>query len=409
MTRVLMLSQFFPPVIGGEERHVYNLSAALRRRGEDVHVATFMTPAGAPVGAEGVETHTVRNLSSRVPSSLTEAARPYALPFPDPTTVRDLAAIIKEFRPDVVHAHNWIAASYLPLRIRGGAPIALSLHDYSHVCATKRMMNAEGVCSGPKPLKCALCCSQHYGGFRGPVLLGAVSGMRLVKRRLVDRMLPVSRAVANASQLPGSGYDWEVLPNFVPDRLTELPVAARDAALPTTPYLLYVGDLSAQKGIATLLAAHRRLPEGRPALVLIGRPTPDVPADLAADVFVHRGWVHERIVNAFHHALGAVLPSEWPDPCPTTVLEAMALGTALVTTTQGGIADMVTPGVSALVAPPGDVDGLASALATLSSDGALRQRLVQAATARLSPFLESGVTARAMGIYRHLQETAHAA
>ena len=39
--RILMLAQFYPPTIGGEERHVRNLSAALARRGHDVTVATL--------------------------------------------------------------------------------------------------------------------------------------------------------------------------------------------------------------------------------------------------------------------------------------------------------------------------------------------------------------------------------
>ena len=47
------------------------------------------------------------------------------------------------------------------------------------------------------------------------------------------------------------------------------------------------------------------------------------------------------MVSGFAHARAAVLPAKWPDPCPTTVLEAMALGAPLVTTHMGGIADMV--------------------------------------------------------------------
>jgi glycosyltransferase involved in cell wall biosynthesis len=39
--RILMLAQFYPPTIGGEERHVRNLSMALARRGHDVTVATL--------------------------------------------------------------------------------------------------------------------------------------------------------------------------------------------------------------------------------------------------------------------------------------------------------------------------------------------------------------------------------
>ena len=48
--RVLQLTQLYPPVIGGEERHVRNLSTALAGRGHEVHVATFATDAGDAAG-----------------------------------------------------------------------------------------------------------------------------------------------------------------------------------------------------------------------------------------------------------------------------------------------------------------------------------------------------------------------
>ena len=54
-------------------------------------------------------------------------------------------------RPDVVHAHNWVINSYLPLTAARRLPLVYSLHDYSHVCATKRLMFDDEPCSGPAP------------------------------------------------------------------------------------------------------------------------------------------------------------------------------------------------------------------------------------------------------------------
>ena len=127
--------------------------------------------------------------------------------------------------------------------------------------------------------------------------------------------------------------------------------------LPEGDYLFYAGDLSEQKGVDTVLAAYATLdPATRPALVLVGRTAMDL-SSLPEGAVVHEKWEHERVLSGFGHALAAVLPSRWPDPCPTTVLEAMALGAPLVTTHMGGIADMVVDGESALVVPPGDVAG----------------------------------------------------
>lgn len=396
--RILQLAQLYPPVIGGEERHVRNLAVELAGRGHEVHVATFATDAGPPHEDPGVTVHAIDNVGRRVPALYPVADRPLALPLPDPVAARGLARVVREVRPDVVHAHNWIVNTYLALPAAYRRPLVLSLHDYSHVCATKRLMVGDEPCSGPAATKCLAHAGRHYGPGRGHGVYAAVRAGLPVRRRAVDLFTPVSRFVAEANRLEEDRTDFEVLPNFIPDDLLETGEVARDPALPAGEYLFFAGDLSAQKGVLTLLDAYRRLPEhSRPALVLVGRPVdplPEVPG-----VVVHHRWEHPRIVSGFRHALAAVLPSEWPDPCPTTVLEAMALGAPLVTTHEGGIADMVEPGASAVVVRAGDPTALAVALARVHRDSALRDRLRAGARERVLGFVQSRVAERLEGLY----------
>ncbi|MDN4174793.1 glycosyltransferase family 4 protein [Nocardioides sp. SOB77] len=404
--RILLLAQFYPPVIGGEERHVRNLAVALAARGHDVHVATLDTGAAPPPATDaGVTVHLLDNVGRRAPALYPTADRPLALPVPDPLTVRDLARVAREVRPDVAHAHNWIIASWLAVPAARRIPLVHSLHDYGHVCPTKRLMFEDAPCSGPSPAKCFGCTQQHYGRARGPVVQAAVRAGLPARRRVVDVFTPVSRYVADANRLDEQGVRWQVVPNFVPDELTE-PAARRDDPrdpdLPTTPYLFFAGDLSEQKGVATLLRAWERLrPAGRPELVLVGRPTMDL-SHVPAGVHVHHHWEHPRVLDGFRHALAAALPSEWPDPCPTTVLEAMAVGAPLVTTGQGGIADMVTHEDSALVVPAGDALSLGAALQRLVDEPELRSRLAKGASASVRGFLQSSVAADLEGIYESL-------
>lgn len=401
--RVLQLAQFYPPVIGGEEQHVRHLAVELAGRGLDVHVATLDTGPGVPATDAGVTLHLLDNVGRRAPSLYPNADRPLALPLPDPLTTRDLARVVREVDPDVVHAHNWIVNSYAALPAARHRPLVCSLHDYGHVCPTKRLMYDDTPCSGPAPRKCFDCTRDHYGAVRGPVIQAAVRGGEPLRRRLVDVFTPVSRFVGEANQLDRHGARWEVVPNFVPDSLLDLGEVPRDAALPRTPYLFFAGDLSEQKGVGTLLAAHARLPsETRPDLVLVGRPVSELPSPLPPGVHVHHRWEHGRVLRGFRHALAAVLPSEWPDPCPTTVLEALAVGAPLVTTHQGGIADMVVPEESALVVPPGDVVALAAALRRVVSDADLRAMLVRHGRDRVGRFTQSRVAADLEALYATL-------
>lgn len=398
--KVLLLAQLYPPVIGGEERHVRNLAVALAARGHEVHVATLDTGA-EPQRDVGVTVHLLDHVGRRAPGLYPTADRPLAVPVPDPWTTRDLARLVRRLEPDVVHAHNWIIASYAVLPAARRLPLVLSLHDYSHVCATKRLMVDGDVCSGPAPRKCLSCAAGHYGRGRGQLVAGAVAAGVPLRTRVVDAFAPVSRYVADANRLDEQGVRWEVVPNFVPDELVSLD-PARDAALPRAPYVFFAGDLSAQKGVRTLLEAWRRLPGERPELVLVGRAAEPL-GELPDGVRVHHGWDHARVVSGFRHASVAALPSEWPDPCPTTVLEAMALGAPLVTTDRGGIADMAVPGESALVVPPGDAGALSGALARLVSDRGHAAALAERGRVEVTRFLQSSVAAQLEGIYASLR------
>jgi glycosyltransferase involved in cell wall biosynthesis len=392
--KVLLLSQFYPPIIGGEERHVRTLAMELTRRGHDVSVGTLVVP-GTTEGTtveDGVTIHRLRSLTSRLAGLYAEQSRPHLPPLPDPVLSRGLAALVKRLDPEVVHAHNWILNSYLPVAVRRHTPVVLTLHDYSDRCSTKRFVYAGTLCSGPAPRKCLGCASEHYGPLKGAVTALGVAAALPVRRRKVSQYLTVSAAVATGNGLEEAGVPYEVVPNFVPDGL-EGPVRERPDFAPAGPYLFFAGDLTREKGLHTLLAAYESLGPDAPALLVAGRRAPDTPATLPAGVTLVEDLKHEQVLAAFAHALAAALPSVWPDPCPTTVLEAMALGAPVVTTTTGGMVDMVEDGVSGLLVEPGNAPALAAALQTLIADATLRDRFRLAAKERVGARFSVGSVA----------------
>src|ERR1039458_5371782 len=117
LMRILLLAQFFPPDIGGEERHVFNLANTLADRGHEVAVAT-QRMAGVPdeeVLASGVHVHRFATMAMSLPG-VYSTSRLHHPPIPDPLGVRELARIVRRERPEVIHAHNWIVNSALALR-----------------------------------------------------------------------------------------------------------------------------------------------------------------------------------------------------------------------------------------------------------------------------------------------------
>src|SRR5438105_5021797 len=162
--RILMLAQFYPPIIGGEERHVYNRSVELVARGHDVAVATMQHGQEPLLTVEqGVRVYRVPSAVKRLQCLLSEKERYHAPPFPDPEILQALRSIIQEECPEIIHAHNWLLYSFTPLKAWSKAKFVVTLHDYSQICVIKRLMRQGQVCSDGRLPHCLQCANEHYG------------------------------------------------------------------------------------------------------------------------------------------------------------------------------------------------------------------------------------------------------
>ena len=384
-----MLAQSFAPIVGGEERVVEDLTRELSVRGHEVSVATLQQP-GDVTAAEvaGAPIHPLRSSSYRVVRGRGDTERRHAPPVPDPETVLDLSRVLRRERPQIVHAHNWIVHSYLPLARNSHSALALSLHDYGLICATRRLRRKNKVCSGPAPFKCQVCAGEHYGVTKGLVAAFGTRSQESRLRRHVDVFLPVSSTVEELCRIREEETS-RVIPNFI----GELPQAPLDdprlAELPDEPFILYFGDVTEDKGVWELVEAYGTL-QDPPPLVLIGRCYIDELAQRPG-VHVMGAWPHEVAIEALRRSLFSVAPSVWPEPFGLVALEAAAAGKPIVATAMGGLRDIVVDGETGLLVPAEDRAALAAALQRLAGDPQLRERLGTAARQRAGGFSPAAV------------------
>ena len=395
--RILMLTQFYPPVVGGQERHVKTLSTALAGRGHQVDVLTIATdPAEVGVAEEsGVWVHRVATTAQRAPALYREAQRPHALPIPDPALWQSISRLLHGGRPyDVLHAHDWAVNSALGPARRTRTPIVLTMHDYGHVCATKRLMRGDEICPGPQFAACVQCAGRKHKSKLGPGVAVANMATRPWRERAVATFLPVSSAVAERTGLrPGT---FEVIPNFIPDAsVTE--VASHVEGGP----IVFVGDLSLDKGVGILLDAYRLL-SNPPPMVLAGRTFEDVPLHLPPNVELAGVIDHAEVERLMASATVVVVPSIVPDCCPTVVLEAMAAGRPVIASSSGGIVDLVVDGVTGLLVSSGDVEALAGALSQVLSNSRLRRAMSESAVSHVARFTSSSVVSQIEAVYERV-------
>ncbi|GAC1642079.1 MAG: hypothetical protein NVS4B12_04990 [Ktedonobacteraceae bacterium] len=405
--RILMLAQFYPPIVGGEERHVQNLSIELAARGHDVAVATLWHE-GMPEFEcnQGVRIYRIHGSLQRVTTLFIEKGRQHAPPFPDPEIMWALRRIIAHERPDIVHAHNWLVHSFLPLKAWSKAKLVVTLHDCSLVCAQKRFFYHETTCTGPALTKCLECSANYYGVAKGvPITLANWVGKK-IELRTVDMFLPVSRAIAEIAQLSTHNAPYQVVPNFVSDDIDVLcddthPLLAQ---LPKDNYLLFVGDLGRDKGVEVLLRAHAELGSQIP-LVLIGRPVVGFPTSVPSNVHILQSLPHNVIMSAWSRCSLGLMPSICLDACPTVAMEAMAMGRPIIASRIGGLLDIVVDGETGFLVTPGDWRALYQAIQRLLSDPTLRARMGIQAKKRIARFQISSVLPRIEQIYQEVVQS----
>lgn len=383
--RILMLAQSYAPIVGGVERVVEDLSIELVARGHEVSVATLSQPGReAEPRQDGIEVHGLASSTYRLPGVSLDSERRHAPPAPDPETVRDLRRLLRRERPDVVHAHNWLLHSYLPLDRRDGPALALSMHDYGLVCATKRFLNHGAPCSGPGWGKCISCAADYYSPAKGAgvAILTRASERRV--RRHVDAFLPVSEAVRQRCGLELSD-SCLVVPNLIRELPQSLPAGDPHlASLPSEPFILYFGDVTVDKGGAVLAEAYRTL-RNPPPLVLVGRCFLEEVASLPGVVALGP-MPHRYAIEALRRSLFTVVPSILPETFGLVALETAAAGKPIVASDIGGLSDIVRDGETGLLVPPATPDALAAAIERLVGEADLRERLGTAARGRAADF-----------------------
>jgi glycosyltransferase involved in cell wall biosynthesis len=107
----------------------------------------------------------------------------------------------------------------------------------------------------------------------------------------------------------------------------------------------------------------------------------------------------EPLWQRFRAAAMVVVPSIWPEPCPTVALEALAFGRPVVASRIGGLPDLVADGNTGLLVPPGDPGALAGAITTLLSDRSRLKAMAAAAYASAALFATKAVVSRIEAVY----------
>jgi glycogen(starch) synthase len=371
--KILTVSWEYPPVvIGGLGRHVHHLSTALAAAGHEV-VVLSRRPSGTDPS-----THPSSDEVHEGVRVIAAAQDPHEFTFADDMMAWTLAmghAMTRAglgiwsgaatWRPDVVHAHDWLVAHpAIALAQFYDVPMVSTIH------ATEAGRHSGWVCG---PLSRQVHAVESWLVRESDSLITCSASMRDEITELFGPGLAEVTVIRN-------GIDASRWP-FAPRRPRTGP-----------PELLFVGRLEYEKGVHDLIAALPRIRRTHPGTTLTIAGEGTQYDWLLEEVRRHRvrkattfvGHLdHAELLAALHRADAAVLPSHY-EPFGLAALEAAAAGTPLVTSNIGGLGEAVINEETGMSFPPGDVVAIAEAVRAVLDDPTAAQRRARAARDRLT-------------------------
>ena len=354
--RVAMLSWEYPPlVVGGISAHVEGLAQALVRAGHEV-VVFSLHHADVPddMTVDGVRVLRARTDLPWIPDGDLVARMASAN-----HQIVQLAAQLDTWRPDVVHAHDWLVAwAGDTLRALWGIPLVATIH------ATER---------------------GRHGGHLPPGMPAAINAaewwLTYQAREVICCSRFMAREVVDGFDLPLDKL--HLVPNGVDPRLWA-PATPNGAG--REPLVLAWGRVQYEKGFQVLASAIALLRQRVPGIhcVIAGRGSylPDLQSHIdlegVSDIVQLAGFVPDTDLRTLLHRAGcAVIPSLY-EPFGIVALEAMAAGAPTIVARTGGLAEILDGTGAGLLFEPGSAEELASAIEKVLTDPAAASALTSA-------------------------------
>lgn len=276
-------------------------------------------------------------------------------------TSHDLAERVQRFQPDVIHAHNTfplISPSLYWAAERAGVPVVQTLHNFRFMCLNALFLREGKVCEdcmGHLPWRgvARACYRESHAAS------AALAGMLTLHRGLGTYQNKVVRYIA----LNGFCRDKFVEGGLPAERMVVKPnfvdFAAPEPGLRAG--LLFVGRLSAEKGVATLAEAMRQLPDAD--LRVAGEGPEAGLLDGVPGITRLGSQPGEAVRGEMGCATALVVPSIWYENFPRTIVEAFACGLPVIASRIGALADIVSDGDTGLLFEPGNSRDLADKMA----------------------------------------------
>jgi glycosyltransferase involved in cell wall biosynthesis len=358
MMRILLVNKFYYPR-GGDCTAILSTEQLLKAKGHEVAVFSMQHPDNL---ASAWERYFPEEISFSAPGIAPKIKAAVRL-FHSSEVASKFTRIISDFKPDVVHLHNihsYLSPLVAQIAHAKGIRVVWTLHDYKLICPAYSCLRAGKPCESCFAKKSGVWKYRCMKNSRAASLLAWMEALCWNRRkleRITDRF--VSPSFFLKEKMVSAGFQAEkieVLHNFM---YRQAPPATRKE-----DYYCYVGRLSEEKGVDTLLEAARQLPC---PLKIIGsghllagyqKKYAQTPVEFLGQLS------SEQLLPIVQRARFLVIPSVWYENNPYSVIEALCMGTPVLGARIGGIPELIDPRRDGDLFEPGNVAELQTKIAT---------------------------------------------
>lgn len=357
--KILLVNKFFY-LKGGAEASFFETAKLLKSKGHEVIFFAMEHPDNfSSCYAKYFVSKVDFNEAGSMLTKLKAAGR-VLYSFEAKRKVRNL---IEDERPDIVYLnniHHQVSPSILHTFKKWNLPVVMSLRDYKMVCPTYSMLARGRICEkckGEKYYWCLInrCTKNSYLKSASNVLEMYLHHRVLHIYNLVDLFIAPSLFLKEKTREMGFKGEVIHLPNFVKLDGFEASYDYNERSI------VYFGRLSQEKGLFTLFKAIK----GRNIELKIVGDGPlrqkleyRIKEDRLDNVFFTGYKQDKELKEEITKSMLVVLPSEWYENNPRTVIEAFALGKPVIGAKIGGIPELVQDGKTGLTFEPGNAADL---------------------------------------------------
>ena len=350
--KILLANKFYYRR-GGDCIYTMNLEKMLKEKGHEVAVYAMQYPENEK-----------SEWSGYWPTNMTKLDA-FTRPFGARQVMKGFSRLMDDFKPEVVHLnniHTQLSPVIAKIAHEKGARVVWTLHDTKLVCPCYTCTRDGKWCTECFTDKKAVIRHRCMpGGLPGAVIgyLEAQKWNKEVLQEYVDLFLPPSKFMMDTCVEGGYKPEkFRVLCNFI-DVTKVKGLKSEEVKGLKGDYYVYLGRVNEVKGVRTLCKAAAQL-DKRLVVIGGGELLPELQKTYVdCKQIEFKGQMQwEEFMPILRGARFMVLPAEWSENNPLTVIESQSLGTPVLGARIGGIPELIDEGVSGMTFTSGDVEDL---------------------------------------------------